>query len=143
MWRLDRLGRSLRHLVELVGHLQERLIAFRSLTEAIDTGTPAGRLHLHLFAALARFERELIRERSTAGREAAPVGGRQGGRPKLITAEKLAAAVAMRAQDELTMTQIARTLGVGHSTLSSTRISPPSSGSLSGEWRSRSATAAR
>ena len=117
VWRLDRLGRSLRHLVEIIGELQEREIAFRSLTEAIDTGTPAGRLQLHLFTALAEFERELIRERSQAGREAARARGRHGGRPKLITPEKLAAAVAMRAQGELTMAQIASTLGVGRSTL--------------------------
>ena len=117
VWRLDRLGRSLRHLVELVGELQDRQVAFRSLTEAIDTGTPAGRLQLHLFAALAEFERELIRERAQAGREAARARGRAGGRPKLITPEKLAAAVAMRAQGDLTMTQIANTLGVGRSTL--------------------------
>src|SRR5436853_4043311 len=117
VWRLDRLGRSLRHLVELVGELQEREIAFRSLTEAIDTNTPAGRLQLHLFAALAEFERELIRERATAGREAARARGRKGGRPPLVTADKLAAAVAMRAHGELTMAQIAATLGVGRSTL--------------------------
>lgn len=117
VWRLDRLGRSLRHLVELVGDLEERKIAFRSLTEAIDSATRAGRLQLHLFAALAEFERELIRERATAGREAARARGRRGGRPKLVTAEKLAAAQAMRAQGKLTMAQIARTLGVGRSTL--------------------------
>ena len=117
VWRLDRLGRSLRHLVELVGELQEREIAFRSLSEAIDTATPAGRLQLHLFDALAEFERELIRERSQAGREAARARGRKGGRPPLVTSEKLAAAAAMRAQGELTMAQIARTLGVGRSTL--------------------------
>jgi DNA invertase Pin-like site-specific DNA recombinase len=117
VWRLDRLGRSLRHLVELVGELEDREIAFRSLTEAIDTATPARRLQLHLFAALAEFERELIRERAHAGREAARARGRVGGRPKLITPEKLAAAVAMRAQGELTMAQIARTLGIGRSTL--------------------------
>jgi DNA invertase Pin-like site-specific DNA recombinase len=117
VWRLDRLGRSLRHLVELVAELEDRQTGFRSLTEAIDTGTPAGRLQLHLFAALAEFERELIRERAQAGREAARARSRSGGRPKLITAEKLAAAIAMRTQGELTMTQIARTLGVGRSTL--------------------------
>jgi len=117
VWRLDRLGRSLRHLVELVGELQEREIAFQSLTEAIDTTTAGGRLQLHLFAALAEFERELIRERATAGREAARARGRNGGRPKLVTPEKLSAAAAMRAQGELTMAQIAQTLGVGRSTL--------------------------
>jgi len=117
VWRLDRLGRSLRHLVELVAQLQSREIGFRSLTEAIDTATPAGRLQLHLFAALAEFERELIRERSQAGREAARARGRKGGRPPLVTADKLAAAVAMRAHGELTMAQIAATLGVGRSTL--------------------------
>jgi DNA invertase Pin-like site-specific DNA recombinase len=117
VWRLDRLGRSLRHLVELVGELQEREIAFRSLTEAIDTATPGGRLQLHLFAALAEFERELIRERASAGREAARARGRLGGRPKAVTPEKLAAAQAMRARGEMTMAQIARTLSVGRSTL--------------------------
>ena len=117
VWRLDRLGRSVRHLVDLIGELHDRSIAFRSLTEAIDTATPAGRLQLHLFAALAEFERELIRERSAAGREAARARGRLGGRPTLITPEKLAAAEAMRAQRQLTMGQIARTLGVGRSTL--------------------------
>jgi len=79
VWRLDRLGRSLRHLVEVVAGLEERGVAFHSLQEAIDTTTAAGRLQLHLFAALAEFERELIHERSQAGREAARARGRQGG----------------------------------------------------------------
>ena len=108
---------AFRHLVELVAEPQGREIAFRSLTEAIDTATPAGRLQLHLFAALAEFERELIRERSQPGRETARARGRMGGRPPLMTAEKVAAAVAMRAHGDLTMAQIAAALGAGRSTL--------------------------
>jgi DNA invertase Pin-like site-specific DNA recombinase len=117
VWRLDRLGRSLRHLIDLVAGLQERHIAFRSLKENIDTSTATGRLFFHLVGALAEFERELIRERSAAGREAARARGRHGGRPKLLTPDKLAAAIAMRAQGQLTMSQIADVLKVGRSTL--------------------------
>ena len=117
VWRLDRPGRSLRHLIDVITGLQQREIAFRSLRESIDTTTATGRLQLHLLAALAEFERELIRERSTAGRDAARARGRQGGRPSVITAELLAAATAMRDQRELTMAQIARTLKIGRSTL--------------------------
>jgi DNA invertase Pin-like site-specific DNA recombinase len=117
VWRLDRLGRSLRHLLELVAGLQERHIAFRSLKENIDTSTATGRLFFHLVGALAEFERELIRERSAAGREAARARGRHGGRPRLLTPDKLAAAIAMRAQGQLTMAQIADVLEVGRSTL--------------------------
>ena len=117
VWRLDRLGRSLQHLIDVIAGLQQREIAFRSLRESIDTTTATGRLQLHLFAALAEFERELIRERSTAGRDAARARGRQGGRPSVITPELLAAATAMRDKRELTMAQIARTLKIGRSTL--------------------------
>lgn len=117
VWRLDRLGRSLRHLVDVVGELQDREVAFQSLTEAIDTATPAGRLQLHLFAALAEFERELIRERSQAGREVAKEAGRLGGRPPKLTTEKKQAALAMRARGDMTMSQIARALDVGRTTL--------------------------
>jgi DNA invertase Pin-like site-specific DNA recombinase len=117
VWRLDRLGRSLRHLIEVIAGLQEREVAFRSLRECIDTTTAAGRLQLHLFAALAEFERELIRERSAAGRDAARARGRQGGRARVITPELLAAATAMRDKRELTMSQIHRALNVGRSTL--------------------------
>ena len=117
VWRLDRLGRSLRHLIDVITGLQQREIAFRSLRESIDTTTATGRLQLQLLAALAEFERELIRERSTAGRDAARARGRQGGRPSVITAELLAAATSMRDKRELTMAQIARTLKIGRSTL--------------------------
>jgi DNA invertase Pin-like site-specific DNA recombinase len=117
VWRLDRLGRSLHHLVDVIAQLEQRDIAFLSLREAIDTTTAAGKLQLQLFAALAEFERELIRERSQAGREIAKVAGRLGGRPRKLTADKAAAALAIRDGGDMTMTQIARALGVGRTTL--------------------------
>lgn len=88
-WKLDRLGRSLPHLVETVAALEGRGVGFRSLTEAIDTTTPGGRLVFHLFAALGQFERDLIRERTRAGLTAAAARGRQGGRQPVVTADKL------------------------------------------------------
>ena len=81
MWRLDRLGRSLRHLIETVTALAKRGVGFKSLTEAIDTTSPGGKLIFHLFGALAEFARDLIRERTNAGRVAARARGRKGGRP--------------------------------------------------------------
>ncbi len=117
VWRLDRLGRSLRHLVDVIAGLEQEHVAFLSLREAIDTTTAPGRLQLHLFAALAEFERELIRERSQAGREVAKAAGRLGGRPLKLTADKQAAALAMRAEGKMTMSQIARALNVGRTTL--------------------------
>ena len=88
VWKLDRLGRSLRHLVDTVTGLAERGIGFRSLQEAIDTTTPGGKLVFHVFAALAEFERDLIRERTAAGLAAARARGRHGGRPSVMTAHK-------------------------------------------------------
>lgn len=107
-------SRSRRHTV---AGLPERQIAFRSLKENIDTSSAPGRLFFHVIGALAEFERELIRERSAAGREAARARGRHGGRARLLTPEKLAAAITMRAQGDLTMAQIASVLKVGRSTL--------------------------
>ena len=89
VWKLDRLGRSLPHLIETVSALEKRAVGFRSLTEAIDTTTPGGRLVFHLFGALGQFERDLIRERTRAGLTAAEARGRKGGRKPVITAEKL------------------------------------------------------
>lgn len=89
VWRLDRLGRSLPHLIEVVNDLQERGVGFRSLTESLDTTTPNGRLVFHLFGALGQFERELIRERTMSGLAAAAARGRKGGRKPVITEEKL------------------------------------------------------
>ncbi len=88
VWRLDRLGRSLRHLIETVADLEQRGVAFMSLTENINTSTPGGRLVFHVFGALAEFERDRIRERTAAGLAAARARGRVGGRPTVWTAEK-------------------------------------------------------
>ena len=85
VWKLDRLGRSLRHLVDTVTGLADRGIGFRSLQEAIDTTTPGGKLVFHVFAALAEFERDFIRERTTAGLAAARARGRRGGRPSVLS----------------------------------------------------------
>jgi DNA invertase Pin-like site-specific DNA recombinase len=89
VWKLDRLGRSLPHLIETVARLGERGVGFRSLTEGVDTETPGGRLVFHIFGALAQFERDLIRERTGAGLAAAGSRGRKGGRRPVVTAEKL------------------------------------------------------
>ena len=89
VWRLDRLGRSLRHLVDTITALERRGVGFRSLSESIDTTTPGGKLVFHIFAALAEFERDLIRDRTRAGLEAARARGRNGGRPSVMTADKL------------------------------------------------------
>lgn len=88
VWRLDRLGRSLEHLIDVVAMLAERGIGFKSLTEQIDTTTPGGKLIFHVFGALAEFERDLIRERTQAGLAAARARGRVGGRPKKLTDPK-------------------------------------------------------
>ncbi len=117
IWRLDRLGRSLRHLIDLVAELDERGVGLRSLTEAIDTRTPGGKLVFHVFAALAQFERELIIERTHAGLAAARARGRVGGRPTVWTPEKLAAARAMHASGEHDVATIARVVGVSRASV--------------------------
>ena len=90
VWRLDRLGRSLKHLIEIVTLLDEKGIGFQSLQESIDTATSGGRLVFHLFGALAEFERNLIRERTLAGLQAARARGRKGGRPKALDTKQVA-----------------------------------------------------
>lgn len=94
VWRLDRLGRSLPHLLDIIEGLRAKGVAFRSLNEGMDTATPHGELLFHLFGALAQYERALTRERVMAGLEAARRRGRRGGRPEAIDAEKLESIIA-------------------------------------------------
>ena len=117
VWKLDRLARSIRQLIETVEDLEQRGIGLRSLTEAIDTATPGGRLVFHVFAALAEFERSVIRERTAAGLEAARARGRKGGRPRRLSAADLAAARALLRDPGITVGEVARRLRVGPATL--------------------------
>ena len=117
VWKLDRLARSIKQLIETVEDLGSRGIGFRSLTEAIDTTTSGGKLVFHLFAALAEFERGVIRERTLAGLQAARARGRTGGRPPALKAKDLAAAKAMLKDPEITVAEVAKRLGVAASTL--------------------------
>ncbi len=89
VWRLDRLGRSLKQLIELINELQDRGVGFKSVTENIDTTTTGGKLVFHIFGALAEFERSLIKERTNAGLAAARARGRMGGRPKALDQKKI------------------------------------------------------
>jgi len=117
VWRLDRLGRSLTNLIELMSLLDERGIGFKSLSEQIDTTTSGGKLVFHIFGALSEFERELIRERTKAGLAAARARGRQGGRPKKLDAKKVAMAQALYKEGTHSITDICETLGVSRATL--------------------------
>lgn len=120
IWKLDRLGRSLRHLVELADTLIEQDVGLKSLNDPIDTTTPQGRLAFNLFAALAEFERDLIRERTQAGLAAARARGRKGGRPKGLDpqAERTAcAAETLYREERLSVREVAEELGIAKSTL--------------------------
>lgn len=117
IWKLDRLARSLKQLIETVEGLAARGIGLRSLTEAIDTTTSGGKLIFHIFGALAEFERGVIRERTRAGLDAARVRGRTGGRPPALSPDDLAAAKALLRDPDITVEQVARRLGVVPSTL--------------------------
>src|SRR5689334_19798442 len=118
VWRLDRLGRSLRHLIETVQELEQRGIHFKSLTEQIDTTTSGGKLVFHIFGALAEFERDLIRERTQAGLAAARARGRVGGRPKKLAEPKqVALARALYEGGQTDIATICQTLGISRATL--------------------------
>lgn len=120
VWRLDRLGRSLKHLIETIGQLHARGIGFKSLTESIDTTTSSGKLVFHVFGALAEFERDLIRERTKAGLQAARARGRVGGRPRaeaLNQPKKVALAQALYRDKSNTLQDICSALHVSRATL--------------------------
>jgi DNA invertase Pin-like site-specific DNA recombinase len=121
-WKLDRLARSLPHLIETVNQLEKNGAGLRSLTEAIDTTTPGGRLIFHVFGALAQFERDLIRERTRAGLAAAASRGRRGGRKPVVTADKLTRAKALIAKG-LTVREAASRLKIGKTALYDALIS--------------------
>ena len=116
VWRLDRLGRSLRHLIDTITALAERGVGFKSLQENIDTTTSGGKLVFHIFGALAEFEREIIRERTRAGLTAARSRGRTGGRPKALSAKQVQMLRNMAADKSLTVSDICNTLGIGRTT---------------------------
>ena len=116
VWRLDRLGRSLRHLIDTITALDERGVGFKSLTENIDTTTSGGKLVFHIFGALAEFEREIIRERTQAGLQSARSRGKIGGRPKALTPKEVQILRNMAADKFLTVSDICKTLGIGRTT---------------------------
>jgi DNA invertase Pin-like site-specific DNA recombinase len=117
VWKLDRLARSLKQLIETVELLGSRGIGLRSLTEAIDTTTAGGKLVFHVFGALAEFERSIIRERTKAGLDAARARGKKGGRPPSMSGKDIAAAKALLADPDITVEEVAKRLNVAPSTL--------------------------
>ena len=116
VWKLDRLGRTLKQLIELVAMFNQKGIGFKSLKETIDTTTSTGKLVFHIFAALAEFERDIIHERTNAGLEAARARGRNGGRPKSLPPQKIALAKKLYDQHTSTVKDICRGLGISRTT---------------------------
>lgn len=117
VWKLDRLGRTLKQLIELVAMFNQKGIGFKSLKETIDTTTSTGKLVFHIFAALAEFERDIIHERTRAGLEAARARGRRGGRPKALTPKQAALAQSLYDSKEHSIQDICDTLHVARGTL--------------------------
>ncbi|MDN5354289.1 MAG: hypothetical protein PWQ09_1045 [Candidatus Cloacimonadota bacterium] len=117
VWKLDRLGRSLKHLIDVVTGLNDRGVGFKSLKESIDTTTSSGKLIFHIFGALAEFEREIIRERTQAGLKAAKARGRKGGRPRKMTKKKIEMAQTLYDADKLSVDEICKELGISRGTL--------------------------
>lgn len=117
VWKLDRFGRSLKELIELVNGVRERGTEFVSLRESLDTTTPGGKLVFHVFGAVAEFERDIIRERTMAGLEAARARGRKGGRKPVMDAKKLALASKMLNNREIPVGEVCEAVGVSRSTI--------------------------
>jgi DNA invertase Pin-like site-specific DNA recombinase len=117
VWRLDRLGRSLKHLIETITDLNNRKIGFKSIQENIDTTTSGGKLIFHIFGALAEFERDIIKERTQAGLQAARTRGRLGGRPKALTDKKQVIAQALYKDKNNSIAEICKTLNISRATL--------------------------
>lgn len=117
VWRLDRLGRSLKHLIETVTDLETRGVGFRSLSEAIDTTTSSGKLMFNIMGALSEFERDLIRERTQAGLAAARDRGRRGGRKPSLSPRKIRLAQQLYNEGVSTVSEIAETLGTSRATV--------------------------
>ena len=117
VWKLDRLGRSIRHLIDTIEDLNKREIGFCSLRESMDSTTSGGKLVFHLFASIAEFERDLIRERTMAGIAAARARGRKGGRPKVLTDDKVRAASELLRGGNLPVAEICKLVGVSRGTI--------------------------
>lgn len=117
VWKMDRLARSLKQLIETIEKLDDESVGFRSITETIDTTSPGGKLIFHIFGALAEFERGMIRERTVAGLKSARDQGRVGGRPPALNADDINVAKAMLSDPQITVKQIAQRLGVSVSTI--------------------------
>ncbi len=118
VWKLDRLGRSLKHLIETITALNNKNIGFKSITENIDTTTPGGKLIFHIFGALAEFERDIIRERTNAGLQAARARGKLGGRPKALNdIKKISMAQTLYNDKSNSIDEICKTLQISRATL--------------------------
>ena len=112
VWKLDRLGRSIQHLIQLMTLLNERKIGFKSLQKNIDTSTSGGKLIFHMFGALAEFERDLIQERTQAGLKAARARGRMGGRPPLLDSRQINRMIELYDEGKRTVAEICKILGL-------------------------------
>ena len=117
VWRLDRLARSLKHLIELITQLEERKVGFKSLTESIDTTTSSGKLIFHIFGALAEFERGVIADRTLAGLAAARARGRLGGRPSKLSPKQQKHVIKLYKKKKLTTKEICHLMSISKQTL--------------------------